>query len=111
VSATSTISPTAVLVQHRAGGSVRVQLPLIQHGMALAPSATARPPTASPSARVEPAPATPLSATRAIDTPTPPQQPASEDDPARNYPYFGGMSALLLAGWALLRRGRVRRAP
>jgi len=100
--------PTAVPANHSAGGTLRIQLPLIQHTVARAPSATLR-----PTARVESARATPSRVTPApmIATPTLPRQEAPADDPARNYPYFGGITAFLLAGWALLRRGRGRRSP
>jgi hypothetical protein len=99
--------PTPASANRSAGGNMRIQLPLIQHAIAATPSATTR-----PTARVESSLATPFRATPApaTATPTPPRQGAPDNDPTRNYPYFGGMTAFLLAGWALLRRGRARRA-
>jgi hypothetical protein len=84
-----------------AAGSLRIQLPLIQHAVAAAPSATTRPTARVVATTAAPAHATPEATAR----PTPPR-PAARDDPTRTYPYFGGMVALLLACWALLRRGR-----
>jgi hypothetical protein len=102
----------------RAAGGLRIQLPLIQHHVAATPG-----PTAPPTARAEAATATVANATPpaaitsspnrspalAPATPAPPRPGAPADDPTRNYPYFGGIAAFLVAGWAWLRRGR--RAP
>jgi hypothetical protein len=89
-----------------AGGALRIQLALIQHAAVSTPSATIQ-----PTARAQAAPATlpPAAPAPATATP-PPRQAAPDDDPTRNYPYFGGTAAFLLAGWALLRRGRARRS-
>jgi hypothetical protein len=90
------ILPAPAAADRGTEGSLRIQLPLIQHLDAATPSATTR-----PTAQVE-AQATPFS-----PTPTPsPRQAAPEGDPTGTYPYFGGTAALLLAIWALLRRGR-----
>ena len=99
--------PAAAPVNRNAGGSLRIQLALIQHAVVAMPSATVRP-AIRPAARVAAALLTPSrtpSAPAAV-TPMPFRQAAPEPDTTRNYPYFGGMAAFLLAGWVLLRRGR-----
>ncbi len=112
LSPTSAVATDAVLAtvppptpaNRSTGGTLRIQLPLIQQAVALPPTATIR-----PTARVELAPTSQPSTMSAPATPTPFVQGAPTDDPTRNYPYFGGMTVFLIAGWALLRRGR--RAP
>jgi hypothetical protein len=105
---TSVAPPTPPPAKRDLGGNLRIQLPLIQQAVAATPSATTRP-TARPAARMESVLATPLSATPAPATATPPPPGVPDDNPTRNYPYFGVMTIFLLGSWALLRRGR--RAP
>jgi hypothetical protein len=90
------MAPSPARANRSVGGNLRVRLPLIQHASAATPR---------PKADL----ATPLRAAPAPVPTTPPPQLAPADDPASTYPYFGAMSAFLLAGWALLRRGRGRR--
>jgi hypothetical protein len=99
-------TPIPESTNRSSSGSLRIQLPLIQHAGAATPSATTR-----PTARAETFPAALPSATPAPATATPMPRPLTpDDDPTRNYPYFGGTAVFLLAGWAMLRRGRGRRA-
>jgi hypothetical protein len=98
--------PTSAPANRSAAGNMRIQLPLIQHAVAAIPSTSTRPTARPESAGARPSSATPAPATA---TPTPTRQGVPVNDPTRNYPYFGGMTAFLIAGWALLRRGRARR--
>jgi hypothetical protein len=84
-----------------AAGSLRIQLPLIQHAVAATPSVTTR-----PTAQLAVATATLFHPPPTAKATPSPARPIAPDDPTHTYPYFGGMAALLLAGWALLRRGR-----
>jgi len=101
-----TTIPTPTPANRGAGETLRIQLPLIQHADAATASATTR-----PTASMESAPLPSATPAPAIATTAPPRQDAPDDDPTRNYPYFGGTAAFLLTGWVLLRRGRGRRAP
>lgn len=84
-----------------AQASLRIQLPLIQHAGVATPSAMPHPTAPVVAASAAPARATPT----ATATPAP-LRPVAPGDPTHTYPYFGGMAALLLASWAMLRRGR-----